>query len=303
MPRLIVLLGVVGVSLSAVLVRLSTAPSMVLVLYRVAWAVLLLTPYVLLRCREEVRCLGRRELLLCLTSGIFLGLHFCTYFEALRLTSIAVTTVLVNTEVLFVSVGTVLVLRSRLSGRAWAAVLIAFAGSAVVALADLTGGGSLRGNLLALAGAMLCAAYTLAGTVCRRGGISTTVYTYFVYVSAALTVLALSLTSGLRLTGYGAGNLLTALGMAVFCTLLGHSVFSWGLKYLPASFVSTAKLLEPVFASVWGLLLFQERPAVLVMIGGAVVILGVALYGRAVGEERAQFPAASGEERGETDGS
>ena len=35
MSRLIVLLGVVGVSLSAVLVRLSTAPSMVLVLYRV----------------------------------------------------------------------------------------------------------------------------------------------------------------------------------------------------------------------------------------------------------------------------
>lgn len=49
--------------------------------------------------------------------------------------------------------------------------------------------------------------------------------------------------------------------MAVCCTLLGHNVFSWGLKYLPPAFIATVKLMEPVFASVWGLLLFGERPA------------------------------------------
>ena len=286
MKRLIVLLGVAGVSLSAVLVRLSTAPSMVLVFYRVTLAALLLTPWVLLRCREEIRRLTRRELLLCLCSGLFLGLHFSAYFESLRHTSIAVSVVLVNTEVLFVCLGTVCLLRDRLPARAWAAVGIAFAGSVVVAMADLSGGGSPLGAVLALAGAAFCAAYTLAGTVCRRGGISTTVYTYFVYLSAAVTVLAMNLASGQRLTGYGPENLLTALGMAVFCTLLGHSVFSWGLKYLPASFVSTAKLLEPVFASVWGLLLFRERPTPPVLAGGAVVILGIVLYCRWNGETR-----------------
>ena len=72
--------------------------------------------------------------------------------------------------------------------------------------------------------------------------------------------------------------------MAVFCNLLGHSVFSWGLKYLPPSFISTAKLLEPVFASVWALLLFSETPGLPVLLGGAVVILGIALYSRLTGE-------------------
>ena len=80
--------------------------------------------------------------------------------------------------------------------------------------------------------------------------------------------------------GYEPINLLTTLGMAVFCTLMGHSVYSWGLKYLPASFIATAKLVEPVFAGVWGLLLFQERPGILVIIGGAVVLLGIALYSK-----------------------
>ena len=298
MARLIVLLGVMGVSLSAVFVRLSTAPSLVRVFYRVAWATALLTPYVLLRCRAEIRRLTRRELLLCLCSGLFLGLHFSTYFESLRHTSIAVSVVLVNTEVLFVCLGTVLLLRERIPGRAWAAVGVAFAGSVVVAMADLTGGGSLLGDLLALAGAAFCAAYTLVGTVCRRSGISTTVYTYFVYLSAAGTVLALNLASGQRLTGYEPVNLLTALGMAVFCTLLGHSVYSWGLKYLPPAFITTVKLVEPVYASIWGLLLFRERPTLPVILGGAVVIVGIALYCRVTGEAGQGAERTKGDEHG-----
>ena len=59
--RLVVLLGVVGVSLSAVFVRWSTAPSLILVLYRVGMAAALLTPSVLLRRREELRGLTGRD--------------------------------------------------------------------------------------------------------------------------------------------------------------------------------------------------------------------------------------------------
>ena len=285
MKRLAVLLGVAGVSLSAVLVRWSTAPSLILVLYRVGMAAALLAPYTLLRHREELRALARREVLLCLASGAFLGLHFAAYFESLRCTSIASSVVLVDTEVLFVALGTVLVLRQRLSGRAWLAVTLAFGGSVVIAMADTAvGPDAVRGDIIALSGALCMAVYTMIGAVCRKN-ISTTVYTFLVYCSAALTVLVIALFSGLPLAGYGAENVLTAFGMAVFCTLLGHSVFSWGLKYLPPAFISTAKLLEPVFASVWGLALFGERPGLLTLLGGAVIIAGVALYGRAAGRE------------------
>ena len=285
MKRLAVLLGVAGVSLSAVFVRWSTAPSLILVLYRVGMAAALLAPYTLLRHGEELRTLARREVLLCLASGAFLGLHFAAYFESLRWTSIASSVVLVDTEVLFVALGTVLVLRQRLSGRAWLAVALAFGGSVVIAMADTAvGPDAVRGDIIALSGALCMAVYTMIGAVCRKN-ISTTVYTFLVYCSAALTVLVIALFSGLPLAGYGAENVLTAFGMAVFCTLLGHSVFSWGLKYLPPAFISTAKLLEPVFASVWGLALFGERPGLLTLLGGAVIIAGVALYSRTTGRE------------------
>lgn len=280
MKRLLVLLGVAGTSLSAVLVRWSTAPSLVLVFYRVAMASALLAPVVFWKHRQALRQLTRREIGLCLASGACLGLHFGAYFESLRQTSIASSVVLVDTEVLFVALATVLVFRKRLSGKAWLAVLLAFGGSVVVAMADPgTAVNPLLGNCLALSGALCMAVYTMIGTVCRKN-ISTTVYTFLVYCSAAATVLLLTLFSGQSLIGHGPVNLLTALGMAVFCTLLGHSVFSWGLKYLPPAFISTVKLMEPVFASVWGLFLFGEIPGWPVILGGAAIIFSIALYSR-----------------------
>ena len=191
--------------------------------------------------------------------------------------------VLVDTEVFFVAAASALFLGQRLPRRTWPAVLLAFAGSAVVALADSAAGtNALLGDLIALAGAAAMAVYTMIGTVCRQR-LSTSVYTFLVYTSAAATLLAAALLSGTPLAGYGPVNGLTALGMAVCCTLLGHNVFSWGLKYLPPAFIATVKLMESVFASVWGLLLFGERPGWLTVAGGAAVLLGVGLYARTIG--------------------
>jgi drug/metabolite transporter (DMT)-like permease len=286
MKHLIVMLGVMGVSLSPIFVRFSTAPSMVLVFYRVTFATLLLTPYVFWRHRDEVKTLKKRDWMLCILAGIFLGLHFVSYFESLRRTAIAPAAVLVNTEAIFVTIGTVLFMKAKLGKNAWFAVLLTFIGSVIVAMADAgSGGGALLGNLLALAGAIFGAVYTMLGTACRRGGVSTMVYSYFLYASAALTVLMFLAVSGTAPLGYEPVNFLTTLGMAVCCTIGGHSVYSWGLKFLPASFVASAKMMEPVFASVWALFLFGEKPGILVILGGVVVILGIVIYGRISGEE------------------
>ncbi|MBQ8852417.1 MAG: EamA family transporter [Oscillibacter sp.] len=279
--RLIVLLGVLGASLSSIFVRLSTAPSLILVLYRVGMATLLLAPVVLVKDRRELKALSGREWGLCLGSGASLGLHFATYFESLRFTSIAASVVLVDTEVLFVALISILLFRKKLSKGAWLAIILALAGSVIIAMADSAGGGpdALRGDLLALCGAFFVAVYTMVGAVCRRS-VSTNVYTFLVYLSASFTVLLIALLSGQAITGYDNVNYFTGFGMAVFCTLMGHSVFSWGLKYLPPAFVSTAKLMEPVFASALGLLLFREVPGMLTVIGGIIIILAVILYSR-----------------------
>lgn len=158
-----------------------------------------------------------------------------------------------------------------------AAILLAFGGSAVLALA---GGGQksvLYGNLLALAAAFFVALYTLIGKI-QRGYLSTTIYTFLTYLSCFLTLLLMAVGSGTPLTGYGGREWLIGLGLAVLCTLMGHSLFSWCLKYLSPAYVSAVKLCEPVCgrpaggASVWG------DPHPLQLLGGAVILGAVLLY-------------------------
>ena len=278
--KLILLVGVLGISASAILVRFSQAPSGVLAVYRLGWTVLLLLPVVLLRYRAELRRVTRRDVLLCTASGVCLALHFLAWFQSLRLTSVAVSTVLVSTEVIFTALGFALFLKGKIPRLGITAILLAFGGSAVLALSGGAEAGELSGNLLALAAAAASALYTLIGRV-QRGHLSTTVYTFLTYLACFVTLVVLTAGSGTPLVGWGARELFMGLALAVLCTLLGHSLFSWCLKYLSPSYVSAAKLCEPVFSTLAAVPLFHEVPTPLQLIGGVIVLGSVLLYTRA----------------------
>ena len=279
-PKLILMLGVLGVSVSSLLVRAASAPSLVTATYRLGWTVLLLLPMVLLRFRAELRRVRGRDLLLCGLSGVLLALHFATWFESLKWTSIASSTVLVSTEVIFTALGFALFLKGRIPRLGMAAIALSFAGSAALALADGGGRGALYGDLLALAAAVFVSLYTLIGRV-QRDHLSTTVYTFVTYSACLLTLLVLDGATLTPAVGYGWKEVLIGLGLAVACTLLGHSLFSYSLKYLSPSYVSAAKLCEPIFASLLGIPLFGEIPGGVQVFGSVLVLAGVLLYTRA----------------------
>lgn len=280
MKKLVILLGVVGVSFSAVLVRFSDAPSLVLVFYRMAIAAAVTAPAVFFRQRGEFRSLGGKDLLRCAVGGIFLGLHFAAYFQALRDTGIGSAVVLVDTEVFFVALAGTLFLKERTSPGGWVGIGLTFLGSVIVAMGDARGGSDvLRGDLLALAGSVFLAVYTLIGRVERRS-LSTVSYTFLVYSFAAATVAVIGAAAGRTVFAVSGKNLLLAAGMSVVCTLFGHSIFSWGLKYVKAVFISNVNLLEPVLAAIYGMIFFREMPPVATVAGGALIIGGIFWYSR-----------------------
>lgn len=281
-PLIMVVVGVLGISMSAIFVKYSTAPSVITACWRLLWTVLLMTPAVLGRgsVRAELRRTPPRLLALCAASGVCLAAHFVLWFESLQKTSVASSTAIVCTEVIWVALGWCLFLRGRLSRKAAGCIALTLAGSLLIALADSgTGGSHLYGDLLALAAAVAVAVYTLIGRTVRRTA-STTVYTYVVYLASAVTLAALALVQGLDPLGYGRDPLVVGLLLAVFSTILGHSIFSWCLKYFSPAFVSASKLCEPVVASLLAVPLFGEVPSVPQLLGGAVVLGGVLLYSR-----------------------
>ena len=278
-PMVMIVIGVIGISMSAILIRFSTAPSAVTASWRLLWTVILMSPVVFgtKGCRKELFSIDRRTVGLSIISGIFLAVHFWFWFESLRLTSVASASTIVSTEVIWVSIGFFLFLKGKLSLKAIAAIAVAFGGSALVALADSGSGGThLQGDLFALLAAMAVAVYMLIGRT-LRASVSNTVYTYIVYAACAAGLLTMSVTQQQGLFDYGINGILIGLALAVFSTILGHSVFSWCLKYFSPSFVSASKLCEPVVAAILAGFLFGEVPGT-IQLAGCVLILGSVLY-------------------------
>lgn len=281
-PMIMIVIGIIGISVSAIFVKYSEAPSVVTAAYRLLWTVGLMTPMVIGKreIRMELRQSSRKTIGLCAVSGIFLALHFTSWFESLNQTSVASSTAIVCTEVIWVALGFCVVLKGRITKASVGCIAVTVFGSLLIALSDYSSGGNhLFGDGLALAAAIFSGIYTLIGREARRY-MSTIAYTYVVYVFCGLALCAAVLASGLSFEGYGAASVVVGLLLSVFSTLLGHSIFSWCLKYMSPSFVSASKLCEPAVAAALAVVLFAEIPTALQIVGGIVTIGGVLLYSR-----------------------
>ena len=280
-PMVMIALGVIGISLSSIFVKFSAAPPAVTAAWRLLWTVALMSPVVWGRgaVRRELLAVDRRLAALSALSGLFLAIHFVLWCESLNRTSVASSTTIVCTEVLWVCLGYWLFLGGRVPGKALAAIGVTFAGSVLIAFADSGSEGHLWGDVLALLAAVAVAAYTLIGRVVREKA-STTVYTYLVYTACAGVLVLTCAAQRQDLFGHGTGPILVGLALAVCSTILGHSIFSWCLKYFSPAFVSASKLCEPVGAAALAAVIFAQIPSALQLLGGGLILGGVFWYSR-----------------------
>lgn len=281
-PIIMIVIGVIGISLSSIFVKYSEAPSAVTAAFRLLWTVLLMTPVVLGKSvvRRELVQQEKKTVLLSGLSGLFLAIHFVLWFESLKHTTVASSTTIVCTEVIWVSLGFCLFMKGKLAKQALVAIGITLIGSILIAYADSSAGEfHLYGDGLALLAAIAVAIYVLIGRVVRQK-VSTTVYTYVVYVVCAVVLVILCLVQGHKLFCFGASPILVGMLLAVFSTILGHSIFSWCLKFFSPSFVSASKLCEPVVAAIFAGLLFAELPTTMQLLGGGLILGGVFYYSR-----------------------
>lgn len=276
-----IVVGVMGISMSSILVKYSAAPSPVTAAFRLLWTVILMCPVALCKAsvRDELKRMSMKLIALSAASGLFLAIHFVLWFESLQHTSVTSSTTIVCTEVIWVCMGFCLFLGGRLSPKAIAAIAVTLVGSALIAYADSGSTSQLYGDILALLAAIAVAAYTLIGRLVRAS-VTTTSYTFIVYTACSAVLLITCFAQGVNLLGYGISPIVVGVLLAVFSTILGHSIFSWCLKYFSPSFVSASKLCEPVGAGLLAALLFGEIPTMVQLFGSVLILGGVFWYSK-----------------------
>ena len=277
------LLGVLAVSTGSILIKLCAVPALSLAAYRLGLAAPFFCLGTTLREPGWWRTFPKELRSWALLSGMFLGLHFATWIASLSFTTVTSSVVLVTTNPLFVGLGSVIFLKEKVSSRLWMGMLLAVAGSAIIAGFSPTHPESAPnptlGNALALCGALFMSSYMLVGRKLQTA-VSTGAYVSAVYSIAALTLLILAVGSGSPLSGFRPWDWGMLALMALIPQGLGHTLLNRSLRLLPASVVALAILGEPVGASLMAAALLDEIPNAGQAAGALVVLSGVVLGSR-----------------------
>lgn len=283
-------LGIATVSASALIIREgydavgggSTGRGLLMAFSRMALAAVLTLP----AWRRPAAAAGRALPRLpegtrgrAVAGGVLLGLHFGTWLPSLAFTSIAASTTIVTTVPVWVVLLVWATRGQRPSALTGLGIAVAIGGGALVALGDVEGLGAgsnpLLGNLLALAAAVTYSAHLLLGQAVQARGLGLWRWTTVVASVGALSIAPLVI-----VTAPGEGPLparfwLAVVVLCVVSQIVGHSSLTWSTRWISPTLVSVAILLEPVLASAGAAALYDEVPGPLVLLGAAILVVGV----------------------------
>jgi drug/metabolite transporter (DMT)-like permease len=274
----LVLLGVavVAVSTSAPLIAGADAPALSIAFWRNALSLPILGLWVLARRGERARwrarsSLDRRRSRL---AGALLAAHFATWIPSLSFTSVASSVALVATQPVWAA----LIARRRgevIERSTWVGIGLALAGALLLTGVDLSvSGRALFGDVLALAGGMLAAAYVTVGADVRRH-VSTLSYALACYATAAVLLLGLCVATGQVLSGYDRDTWLAIGALVLGAQLLGHTLVNLVLRSLSPTAVSVAILFEILGATLIARVTLGETPPVAAWPAGILIAVGV----------------------------
>jgi drug/metabolite transporter (DMT)-like permease len=282
--------GIVAVSSAAVLISLARAqgaPAILVAALRMTAAALVLGPVALVRCRGELRRLRGRDLLLAIASGICLALHFGFWISSLDYTSVMSSVVFVSTNPIFVGALSLLVLKEKPGLGLLVGAIVAVAGGAVVGIADIGAGGgeSLKGDILALLGAVAASGYLLLGRTLRKT-MSLPLYAGIAYSTAAVALMAVVGITATPVIGFPPMAYLWIGLLALGPQIIGHTAYNWALKYVSATLVTVTLLAEPVGATLLAIPVLSQVPSPLRLGGGVLILAGIAVAARAEARSR-----------------
>lgn len=273
----LMLIGIVAISFSAIFIKWSDAPASIQGMYRLLFTAILMLPFAK-SYTGEVRALRKKDWLMLILSGAMLALHFLLWMGSLKYTSVASSTMIMALEPVFIMLGVYFLYKEKTAISAIVGLAIAISGVVFIGWGDVgISADHLKGDLLSVGGTIAVAIHMLIGQklIVRMPPF---LYSLIVFLSAAGVFAVYNLVMGISFVHYPAREWGVFVLLAVIPTVFGHILFNWLLKYVSATTVSMNILGEPVGASILAYFLLGEQLTLLQWTGGLLVVIGLAVY-------------------------
>lgn len=216
---------------------------------------------VVIWCSEKKRFrIHVKDLWMFLGSGILSIVFFnVCYFKAIEITTMSIAAILLYTAPSMVLVLSAILFKEKITVQKLLALLLAFGGC--ILTAGITGGietPSLRGVVLGLGAGFGYALYSIFGSIALKKyhPFTVTFYTFFI---AAITLFPFVQIKELGPIVMVENNrILCCLFLGLISTLVPFLLYTKGLEFLEAGKASVMAFVEPLVATVCGIIVFHE---------------------------------------------
>jgi drug/metabolite transporter (DMT)-like permease len=218
--------------------------------------------------------------------SVFLALHFIFFISAVKDTTILNATVLVNTTPIFSVFVSTFLFNIKPSRLAILGLAISFMGVCIIAYGETTVTNanaypegvfpSLKGDLEAVLAALVEAFYLNYGRKIRKKmNVLPTMLPIYVLTAAIIGISSIPATSKFLTLPTAAEIILPLIGLGILPTAAAHTLYFSSLSNLKSFETATMALLEPIGATILGIILFQEKPAAIFVFGAVFILLGI----------------------------
>ncbi len=231
-----------------------------------------------------------------LRGGLLFGFHQILFFTSLKLTSVANVSIIGALQPALVLVVAGPMFGESASFRSILWSVLALLGTAVVVVASHgTPGWSPLGDVLAFANLFVFTAYFLASKRIRAT-VGTSEYVIGLTTVAALVVFVAAISTGQDLASPRGSDWGILVGLALVSGTLGHLLTNWAHPHASAFIVSIMFLGVPVLASAGAAVYLGETLGAWQIVGGATVLIAIAVIVLSSGAEAAEELAESAAE-------
>ncbi|MBL6930339.1 MAG: DMT family transporter [Rhodospirillales bacterium] len=263
--------GMLLLSPDGLLLRLvSDASTWTVLLYRSAFTALTMAVILMLRERQDFSTIFRNFGRAGWISTFLMAASSLSFVGAISHTSVANTLVLVATMPFFSAVLGWILIAEPVKPRTWISILLALGGIGII-FSGSFGDGNWSGDLMAIATAFL---QGLNLVVIRKAKDRSVTMPALCLsgIFAALIVLPFS-----QPMTVSSPDLMLLMLMGLFVVPVSLVLFLSGARYAPAAEIALLALVETVLGPFWAWLGVGEVPTINAIIGGAIVIVAVAI--------------------------
>jgi len=213
-------------------------------------------------------------------AAVILAVSNILFVSAFTLTSIANTLVLADSAPLLVALLSWVILREKVPGYTWVAILVGVVGIAVIFHGSLTGVLSSVGDLCAFGAAITFAGYLIF----LRHAKDINMIPSLALSGLLITFFVLPGARPFSISGADFGLFLLIGGVSLSG---GMALVTLSPRYIPATEVGLIMLLEAVLGATWAWMILSEIPGLESLLGGAMVI-GALVFNALAGWKNSQ---------------